>query len=217
MEDLKTNTNLFKKLDTAIFQQLDKFKQTANYAPIQDFYNGLEEEQQKLFKVGVLFITLMLPISVVGILWSQNQNLKADLEMRKEMISKGAGILADMKSLEQISPQVFSASVIDNNSLLSSKVSQIMQSQGLELSKLMVSNFQSENVSSTLLKAEADFKFNDLSTDELMNVFSAMMSREKFKISDVNIKKNLLTNKLEGTFHALHFSIISAATSGDEE
>lgn len=217
MEEIKNQNNIFKKLDVAIFEQIDKFKQTTNYAPIQDFYNGLEEEQQKVFKGAMILLIALLPTLIVGIFWSQNQNLKADLEMRKEMIHKGATILAETRSIAQVSPQIFSANPIDNNSLMTSKISQILGSQGVELSKVMVSNFQSENLSSTLLKSEADFKFQDLATDELMNVFSAMMSREKFKISEVNIKKNLNTNKLEGTFHAVHFSIINTGMNAGEE
>jgi len=216
MEEIKSN-NILKKVDVAIFEQIDKFKQTTNYTPVQDFYNSLEEDQQKVLKGFVILLIFLIPVLFLGILWGQNQNLKADLELRKDMIQKGATILAETRSLAQIAPQVFSANPIDTNSLMSSKISQILNSQGIELSKMMVSNFLSENVSSTLLRAEADFKFQDLSTDELMNVFTAMISRDKFKISEVNIKKNLNSNKLEGTFHAIHFSTISTAVDGEEE
>ncbi len=49
MEDFnKTSHPLFKRVDRAVFERIDKFKTTPGYNNLQDFYNGLEEEQQKV-------------------------------------------------------------------------------------------------------------------------------------------------------------------------
>jgi hypothetical protein len=42
-----------------------------------------------------------------------------------------------------------------------------------------------------------------------------MIQREKFRISEVVINRNPETNFLQGRFHAIHFSAVSA--TGEEE
>lgn len=61
MEDINAKVPLFKKLDKALFAQIDKFKSTPNYNLIQDFYNSLEEEQQKVFKAIVILCLFLIP------------------------------------------------------------------------------------------------------------------------------------------------------------
>lgn len=208
---------LFRKIDQAIFERIDKFKQTPNYHPIQDFYNGLEEEQQKLFKGIIILLIALLPALGLGFILWQNNKLKDELALRSSIISKANEIIGQSQGLQEITPQVFSQNPIDSDSMMSSRLSQLLSTMGVDLSKIQVDNFSSESISSNVMKSEADFKFNNVSTDELMNTFTAMISREKFRISSVNIKRNADTNMLQGEFHAIHYSSFSPNEEGGEE
>lgn len=207
---------LFRKIDQAIFERIDKFKQTPNYNPIQDFYNGLEEEQQKLFKGVVIVMIFLLPFMGLGLIWWQNNNLKNEQALRTSIISKANEIIGQSQGLQEITPQVFSMNPIDSDSMMSSRLSQILGGMNVDLSKIQVNGFESQSISSNVMKSEADFQFSNVSTEELMNIFTAMISREKFRISAVDIKRNNDTNMLQGTFHGIHYSTFSA-NSEDEE
>ena len=86
----------------------------------------------------------------------------------------------------------------------------------IDLSKVQVSDFSSDSISSTAMKSEAKFAFSNVSTDELMNIFTVMISREKFRISSVEIKRNADTNMLQGQFHAIHYSSFSPNAESEE-
>lgn len=207
---------LFRRIDQALFEKIDKFKQTANYNPLQDFYNGLEEEQQKLFK-GIIILTIFLvPLVGLGMITWQNDKLRSDLEVRKTIVSKASEIVGQNQGLQDIAPQVFSSNPIDSESMMTSRLSGLLSSVGIDLSKIQVSEFSSDSISSTAMKSEASFSFTNVSTDELMNIFSVMISREKFRISSVDIKRNADTNMLQGQFHAIHYSSFSSDSQGDE-
>ena len=75
MEDNKS-LPLFHRIDREIFERLDKFKQTTNYHPIQDFYNSLEEEQQKVFKAICVALIILIPALMLSIVWWQNNKFK---------------------------------------------------------------------------------------------------------------------------------------------
>jgi hypothetical protein len=212
MEDLKQT--MFRKIDQAVFERIDKFKQTPNYTPIQDFYNSLEEDQQKLFKGVIIVAIFLLPILGLSFVSMQNSGYDNDLTLRTEIVSKANEIIGQSQGLEEIAPQVFSPNPIDSQSMMTSRLSGLLSSVAIDLSKIQVNGFVSETISSSVMKAEANFAFSNLSTDEMVNLFTAMISREKFRISSVEIKRNSNTNLLQGQFHAIHYS--SVVSVGDE-
>lgn len=216
MDDLnQTKIPLFKKIDRAVFDRIDKFKLTPGYNNLQDFYNGLEEEPQKVFKAAIVFLIFFLPAVFLGLVVWQNNALKTDMETRIALISKANEIIGQRQGLTEVTPNILSDSPIDGDSMMSSRLSNLLSSVGVDLSKIQVENYAGDLVSGTIQKAEADFKFTNLSNDELMNVFTAMIQREKFRIQSVDIKRNSETNLLQGVFHAVHYG--NAQTVEGEE
>lgn len=201
---------LFKKIDQAVFERIDKFKQTPNYAPIQDFYNGLEEEQQKVFKGAVILALFLLPMLGLAIMSRQNSKLRSDLELRTSIIKKANEIIGQNRGIREVSPMILAGGPIDSASMMTTRLSNILSGVGVDLSKIQVGQFTSDMISSGVMKAEADLNFNNFSTDELMNMFTAMIQREKFRIQSVDIKKNMDSGLLQGQFHAIHYSVVSA-------
>lgn len=209
MEEINGKPPLFKQIDRAVFESIDKFKQSPNYSGIQDFYNGLEEEQQKLFKALVLLVLFLLPVAFIGTLVWQNSNLREDLSLRTSIISRANEILGQNQGLRAVSPRLLSQNPIDGQSMMTSRVSNILSSIGVDLSKIQVRDFSSSMISSEVMRSEADFSFTNLSTDELMNLFTNLIQREKFRVQEVSITRNNDTNFLEGKFHVVHFSAVS--------
>jgi hypothetical protein len=196
---------LFKKIDRGVFDRIDKFKLTPGYNNIQDFFNGLEEEQQKIFKAGVILTIFLIPMLLLGVMLWGNNKMKADMEMRVALISKANEILGQKSSIADVSPNIISDNPIDGESMMSSRLSNLLSGAGVDLSKIQVNNYNGEMASGSIMRSEADFQFSNVSTDELMNIFTNMILREKFRIQSVNIIRNAETNLLQGQFHAIHF------------
>lgn len=203
--DYSQKSPVFKKIDINVFSAIDKFKTTANYRPIQEFYNGLDEDQQKWFKLGIVTSIFILPSILVGFLWFQNSSLRSDLELRLGTVEKINEILGQNRSLSDASPMILSQNPIDSQSMMTSRLGQVL-SGGFDLSKIQVTNFNSTAISSNVYRAEADFRFSSLSTDQMVNMMTSLIQREKFRIESFNVKRNADTNLLDGEFHAVHFS-----------
>jgi hypothetical protein len=216
MEDLNRNSlPLFKKIDRDVFGRIDKFKLTPGYNQIQDFYNSLEEEQQKVFKAGVIALIFLLPTMLLGFIWWQNNSLREDMNTRIALVTKANEIIGQKTSLRDVAPNILSDNPIDGASMMTSRLSNLLSAMNVDLSKIQVSNYEGTMTSSTIMRSEADFQFTNLSTDELVNVFTSMIQREKFRIQSVNITRNNDTNMLKGQFHAIHFG--NAANVPEEE
>lgn len=206
MEDLNRNSiPLFKKIDREVFSRIDKFKLTPGYNQIQDFYNSLEEEQQKVFKAAVILVIFILPTVFLGFLWWQNNVLRADMNTRIDLITKANEIIGQKTSLRDVAPNILSDNPIDGASMMTSRLSNLLSAMNVDLSKIQVSNYEGTMTTTTIMRSEADFQFSNLSTDELVNIFTGMIQREKFRVQSVNITRNNETNMLKGQFHAIHF------------
>lgn len=206
MDEINNSLPVFKKVDRAVFERIDKFKLTPGYNGIQDFYNGLEEEQQRVFKGAVILAIFLVPAMLISFLLWRNNSLKEDMATRIALINKASEIIGQKQGLRDISPNVLSDNPIDGASMMTSRLSNLLSSIAVDLSKIQVSNYTGEMTSGTIMRSEADFAFTNLSTDELMNIFSNMIQREKFRIQSVDITRNAETNLLKGQFHAIHFS-----------
>ena len=215
MEEIKSHP-LFHKIDQAIFDRIDKFKQSPGYNPVSDFYNALEEEQQKLFKGFIILMTFILPVVILGFMAWQNNNLKEDLNLRMSIVSKANEIIGQSQGLLQVAPEVFSSNPIESESMMTSKVSELMSSMSIDLSKIQISGFNSEPVSNSSMKSSAKFTFTNVTTEELMNIFTLLISREKFRISAVDIKRNPDSSLLAGNFHGIHYSTFAPKAEGEE-
>jgi hypothetical protein len=208
MQDLSTqaSSSFFKRIDKELFERLDKFKQTPAYNNIQDFYNGLDEEQQKLFKATIIGLIFLIPVLFLIVVSWSNSSLKANLDHRVAMIQKANEIIGKRQSLRSIAPDVLASNPIDGESMMTSRLSTLLSSTGIDLSKIQVKNYEGNMTSETIMRSEADFQFNNISTDELVNIFTTMIQREKFRVESLEITRNADTNLLQGTFHAIHLS-----------
>ena len=140
--------------------------------------------------------------------------LRSDLEKRTSIIARAQQIIGQGQSVRAVAPQILSMNPIDSQSMMTSRLSTLLSTMGVDLSKIQVNQFSSSMVSSLVMRSEADFAFSSVTTDELMNIFIGMIQRERFRVESVNIERNAETNTLQGQFHAIHFSQV---TNAEEE
>ena len=77
----------------------------------------------------------------------------------------------------------------------------------MDLSKIKIEDFASDISSGNIIKSEANLKFSNFSTDEMINMLLNLIQREKFRIQHANISRNSDNNLLNGRFHIVHLSV----------
>lgn len=196
---------ILKQIDIFVFKKIDEFRGTPSYSKLLESYTSLEENEQKVAKGVLLGATALIPILLLFTLWLTNRSTKNNLETRTELVMRMQEIISQNGAAGNLVATMASPTPISDQSQLNNRMSNIASSTGVDANKLKVSNFSTETVSPILTKSEADFKFEALSTAQLMSLLTAMLGRERFRVSSVNIKRNNISNMLEGTFHAIHF------------
>lgn len=204
--------SLLKRIDLYLFAKIDVLKQTQEATKTLELFSNLDEEQQKVTKWLMLVGVIFVPFILVFMLWLQNYSLSGDLDMRKKIAIKAQDILAENQQVQDVSQTMLSATGLMDQADLTNRLSTILPGVGVNLSKINISSFDSQNVDQ-LIKSDVDFKFDNLSNEELVSLFTALISREKFHISSVEIKRNDKSNLVEGIFHGIH---LGPGLSGEE-
>lgn len=205
---MEEKTPLLKRLDTLLFTRLDEFKKTPGYAKLLESYAALEETQQTIAKWVMLGATLIIPLLLVSIMWWQNSKVESDLEMRIALVERMQQIIAQNGEIGNLTSTIASPNALTSDSDLTSRLSSSLSASGIDISKIQVNNFASDSVTPDLTKSEADFRFEGLSTEQLVSVFTALLQRERFRISSVQITRNDASNLLDGNFHGVHFGAV---------
>ena len=196
---------ILKQIDIFVFKKIDEFRATPTYNKLLENYTSLEENEQKVAKGIMLGATALLPIFLILTPWLTNRSTKNNLETRTQLVMRMQEIVSQNGAAGNLVATMASPTPIADQGQLNNRMSNIAASTGVDAGKLKVSNFSTETVSPILTKSEADFKFDGLSTAQLMGLFTAMLGRERFRVSSVSIKRNDTSSLLDGTFHAVHF------------
>ena len=196
---------LLKQADVFVFKKIDEFRASPAYGKLLETYAGLEENEQKIAKALMLAATAIIPLLLLFTLWVANYSSKSDLETRSQLVERMQEIISQNNAAGNLIATVASPVAIMDQGALSGQLNSIASSTGVDAGKLRVSNFTTDQVTPILTRTEADFKFDGLTTPQLMSLFTAMLGRERFRISNVSIIRNAKSNQLDGTFHAIHF------------
>jgi hypothetical protein len=199
---------LLKRFDAFVFAKLDEFRKTPGHQKMLEGYAGLDEDQQKFAKWGMLLTIFLLPLTIVGVVWWQNLSLDKELASRIALVESMQKIIAQSGEIGGLTNSIASPNALTSDSDLTSRLSSVLGSSGIDVSKIQVSNFASDSVTKDLTRSEADFRFQGLSTEQLVSVFTALLQRERFRISAVEITRNAENNTLDGNFHGIHFGAV---------
>ncbi len=199
------NLPLLKRMDLFLFQKLDQFRQTPSYARIQEGYAALDEQGQQMVKAGLLAATLLFPLLFLGSFWLRNRSIAQDVRERGETVARMQEIIAQKAAAGGLVNRVAAPEAFPDQETLRQRLSAVLSSAAVDPGKIQINNFEAVPVSDALTRAEADFKFEGLTTAQLVGLFTGLISQQRFRIASVSITRNEGSNLLDGAFHGVHF------------
>ena len=197
---------IMKKIDSLIIDLIDKFKDTPYHQKLIDSFSSSEESIQHVIKYFLMIFTVFIPLIIAFYFIYLSTSLRSNLEIKENIINSASNIIAQTQEIEKKSRTVFTAP-ISSQSQLSSSLSSSLANAGINTSAVKISNFNSDN-DDTIQQTSADLKFTGLSSGNFFGFINSLTIRNKFKIEEINIRKNKVTNLLDGV---LSISIYSKA------
>lgn len=198
--------SIMKPVDRFIVENIDKLLATPEYQKLLDTYNSWEEKFQSAFKGFLIFMIVLIPMIIVLIFWLLNSSAKSRLATTENIIETGNSIISTSTQVRSISNRFF-GKPISSKQNFERQLASSLPSQGVDASKILIGDFSLDEVDG-VNELRAELKFTGLSSQNLFGLFNTLTVRQKMKIDEINVKKNLKSNLLEGTLAVIHFSSI---------
>ncbi len=196
--------SLFKKIDSAIFRQIDGLRTDPSYNKISDFLNNFSEQESRIIQQVLTFLFLLVPFFFVLILFFSNYQTKKELSLKKQVIEEFDVLNSNRENLMATGPQFLAPSSIQSQSDIESRVRNILSSNAIDQSKISIKNFDVALSTTTFTKTFSTINFNKFGTNDFNLFLKNLVEFEKFKISKIKMSRDMELELLQGEIELLH-------------
>lgn len=217
MMEAVEKTSLFKKIDSFVFKQVDLFKASPVFIKIQEPLNLIDDDLRLVVNNIISSILILIPLIFIGVLMFNNYRLKKEITLKKEIISRSSEILINKNEIQSVAGNFFTNSSIDSDAAMNGRIKNLSTSINLDPNKVNVSNFVSEPSFAKSNKVIATINFSKFSTNDLANLLSGLLEREKMRISGVSVRKNPTDMQLEGFLQVNINTPLNSFAGGEDQ
>lgn len=201
---------VFKKMDEFVFKYVDQFKESQAYQNFRTQLSSLNDVQFKVTNQAISLILILIPLLLLSILLFINYSSNRDLDTKRDILNEINLFTTNQRSLQNTGRAIISGKSIDNKSSFQNIINNSISTAGSDITSLSILDFSSNPLES-ITKSNGVLKFNKLNTQVLANFLADLVDRNKFRVSNLLIKKKLKDNTVSGQIEVIHYSQQSIA------
>ncbi len=201
---MEKSPGLFIKIDEFIFQKLDALKSEGVFQKFNDLIANLDEDQQKVVAQVTTFTLILIPFIFVAVLWWGNAQTKKSIEIKKQIMDQIALFDGNKNTLNNVSSNFLAPSTLMGQEDMDNRMRNILSQNAIEQSKVSISRFSQNSISSSINKTEVELAFQGFGTQDFSNFMRALVEQERFKILRIDLNKNNETSLLSGGISLMH-------------
>lgn len=195
---------VFRFVDELIFKQIDVLKQSQPYQQVMGQLNGLNDNQLKAANQAVSILIISIPVIILLIVFIVNISFNNQLQIKRDILSEINNYSSTQRQLQSLGKNIISGAAITLRRDFKSKVSNSLATAGGNRADLKVLDFESKPKDG-IVKATGVIRFEKLSTSVLSVYLGDLVDRGKFRISNLQVKKNLKDNVVRGQIEVHHY------------
>ncbi len=195
--------SISKLIDSQLFKWVDRLKSTPQYAQFSSQLEGIPEDYGKFVNQGITYFISFFPFVILlamGIYFGLAQSVITE---KRELLEQLIETNTLAKEAEMYSGNLVGKLKISGLSEVKSEIARIASQQGIESSGVSVETFDAKTVGG-LTKSQATIKINALKTPELISLLRVLAVNEKFKISNIELKRR--SDSISGSLSLIYFA-----------
>lgn len=196
--------NLMQKVDSFIYNEIEKLETNEGYQKLSDSFSALEENVQKAVKIIIMISIIAIPALIILLIKSSNTSLQNEVEIKKDLVISANSLIRSKNDIKRTSRFNLSPDFVDTSSEIKQKVLGMLNITGIDSTKVKISGIDITPEANLITKIKADVKFDNMDNNELFNFIKNLSMRLKVRVDEVSIKKNSTTNLLDGVF-TIHY------------
>ena len=166
------------------FKKVDKVKSSPIYRDIMNRLELLGDRNKKLSLQATSILAISIPIIIIISFIFSNIKIGQEIAIKQGIHDYIIKYKDKKRLLTNIKRDIATSYVLKSSNDFIKKV----QESASDHNKIKISNFSKRNLYS-MTKSTATLSFKDISTKELMSLIGILTSRDKIKVSKINISK----------------------------
>lgn len=190
--------SVMKSIDTLLNKEILKLQDNENFEKISNSFSMLEDKEQKIIKLLLVFFVIAAPLLFVFIFKSSNNSLLEELKIKEELILKANTLVRSKSDLKISNRTLLGNDFVESESLLKTKISGMLNISGIDASKVKISNIQINPEVNLLTSIKADIKFDSLDNKDFFNFIKNLSDKLRIRVDELSVQKNTKSNLLDG-------------------
>jgi hypothetical protein len=198
--------SLFLKLDTAIFELIDKFKTSQTYMKFSEQISALDEDVRKLINYIIMFLVIALPLIFLGIFKYSNWQLSDRVEKKQDILSKALMIQQTSNTLSSLSGsgKTISPTAFSSQNMVNERIRTLLSTKSVDLKKIQITDYTEEKVGTSITKVQLALVINQMSLNDLKNTIDVLTTNESFIIKETRLTIGETEKDISGQLTILH-------------
>lgn len=201
---MSDSTSLFQKIDQFIFRQVDQFKNTSFFMKLQDKYTALDDNLQKILQQILVLALFLIPLLLLLLLWSGNQSLRKDYQLRLKTLQTANKVLNLKKSFDQQSFSLFKNSPISSQQEVENKIRSALTQAKIQPTQISLKEYSLDEQDS-YSAAQIKVSLKSLNLNQFTRLAQGLIVNEGFKIVETEITRSNSDKELSGDFLLKYF------------
>lgn len=208
------NSGLIKRIDELIFKQVDELKNHPQLQSVLTQLDALPDTRQKIIIHSLSYFFVLLPFLIIVVVFAGNYSLKSEIDLKEKILLEMGENGQKQSQLNTIGRNVLGATPLTSKSDLERTLNNIARRYQVAGNNINVKKFESFSTGGNLNKTEATIVFEGLSTKNLTDFMRDLLSREKIKVADMRVSKDVKKSTLTGELQIVHFGKQLAEQTG---
>jgi len=195
---------IFRIVDEFVFKQIDSLKNSQPYSDAMRQLNSLPDFQLKLVNQISTLVLVSVPLIIFIVLVIININFNSSLQMKRDLLAEINNHSAAQKQLQSLGRNIISGAALATKGAFSRQVVNSISTSGGNKADIRILDFESKPKDG-IVKASGVVRFTKLSTKVLSSFLADLVDRNKFRVSNLLIKKNIKDNTVNGQVELQHY------------
>lgn len=199
--------SIFKSIDEFINEQSNIFRSSQVFAQFSDIMRNFSEKEQLLINQISSLVIIFIPVIALLTLAYLRFDSNRELEVRQNVLEKMLSIKSETSELIAKERSLVASEInFEEKKEFIDILNQTLEAKKIDISNVIVTNFEIVKESGTLKLIETQINFKDLTSIAFTNLLLEIQTKFKSNVEELETTKDITKSLLGGTLKISFFT-----------
>lgn len=197
--------SIVKKIDQQFFNLASKIKASNAYQNYLAQLESFSDDQQRSINQTISIVIISIPLIICLVLFFQVISTKEQINTYLDLTKRSDDLININNQISLQSRNIINAKNLIDKTAFESELRSLLNGSGIKLENIQLTTFTTSNVMNSVSRGDVTINFNELTSSQFYSLLNNLTNKEKIKIVNIDVKKNIEKNLLQGSLTLVYF------------